>query len=575
MENEIEIVRHSLAHVLAASVLRLYPSTKLGTGPNIEDGFYYDFHFKKSISSEDLSAIEAEMCKLINENQNFEKIVVPIAQARRVFKNEPYKQELIDDIEKDEDRPESVTVYKLGTFEDLCRGPHVASTAELRGVAFKLDKVAGAYWKGEESNNMLSRIYGLAFAKKGELAKFLELREEAEKRDHKKLGKELGLFIFSDLIGPGLPIYTPEGTILRNSIKDYSNALRAKMGYLEVHTPQINKADLFKKSGHYEKYRENMFKLESNYTQDEYYLKPMNCPQHTQIYASKLRSYKDLPIRLADFANLYRDEKPGQLGGLTRLRAFSQDDGHCFCREDQIESEFSLLLDAVKQAMSRYGLDYYIRLSLRDENNKDAYLGDDKSWVKSQEMLEKMLKEKNIDYRRAEGEAAFYGPKMDLVAEDSLGREWQLSTIQLDFNMPVRFGLEYIGEDGKKHTPAMIHSAIVGSPERFMAVLIEHYGGNFPVWLAPVQVTVIPVSNKHNNHAQEVYEQLKELGVRVAINLANETLGRKIRENEKKKIPYVAVVGDKEIANNTIAVRLADGRNQNMSVGDFAQLVID
>ncbi|MBP6930037.1 threonine--tRNA ligase [Patescibacteria group bacterium] len=575
MENEIEIIRHSLSHVLAASVLRLYPEAKLGIGPSIENGFYYDFEFEKSIGTEDLLLIENEMRKIINEDLSFEQITLSMDKARDLFVKEPYKLELIDDLEKSGNKPENVTVYRLGTFQDLCRGPHVSSTKELKTVAFKLDKVAGAYWKGEESNNMLSRIYGLAFAKKSELMNFIEMRAEAEKRDHKKLGKELGLFIFSDLIGPGLPIYTPEGTILRNSIKNYSNELRINMGYEEVHTPQINKVDLFKKSGHYEKYQQNMFKLLSNYTQEEYYLKPMNCPQHTQIYASKLRSYKDLPIRLADFANLYRDEKPGQLGGLTRLRAFSQDDGHCFCREDQIKHEFSILLDAVKQAMSRYGLDYYIRLSLRDENNKDAYLGSDESWSKSQEILEAMLKEKNIDYRKAEGEAAFYGPKMDLVAEDSLGREWQLSTIQLDFNMPARFGLEYIGRDGKKHTPAMIHSAIVGSPERFMAVLIEHYGGNFPVWLAPVQATILPISDKHNDYANLVYEQLKELNVRVAINLANETLGKKIRESENRKIPYVVVVGDKEIAGNTITVRLTNGENQNMTINDFVQLIVN
>lgn len=415
---------------------------------------------------------------------------------------------------------------------------------------------------------MLTRIYGVAFETEKELNDYLKMMEEAEKRDHRKLGKNLSLFIFSDLVGPGLPLYTAKGTIIRKIIQDYSNKLRKKIGYEEVYTPQINKTELFKVSGHYEKYKDSMFRVVSNYTDEEYYLKPMNCPQHTQIYASQMRSYRDLPLRIADFAMLYRDEKPGELSGLFRLRAFAQDDGHCFCKEDQIKDEFNSLLNVINEAMKTYKMDYFIRLSLRDEKNKEKYLGDDKTWKKSQKILEDLLKEKKVKYITALGEAAFYGPKIDIIAKDSLGREWQLSTIQLDFNMPEKFGLEYIGEDGKKYAPVMIHSAIIGSPERFLGILIEHYAGAFPVWLAPIQVWVLPLSEKHEKYAEKITEELKKNNLRAEIHKENETISKRIREGELQKIPYILVVGDKEKNANTVRVR-------ERSKGDIGEMDID
>ena len=554
---EIEKIRHSLSHILAAAVLKLYPGNKLGIGPAIENGFYYDFDLAETLNPKDLSKIEENMHQIINGDYIFEKRIVSQKETNELFKNEPYKTELINEL-----KDEEISVYDLKDaktgeviFADLCAGPHIESTKDLKNIGWKLDKIAGAYWRGDEKNKMLQRVYGLAFETKEELQQYLVQREEAEKRDHRKLGKELGLFVFSDLVGPGLPLYTEKGTILRNVIANYSRELRKEIGYGEVQTPQINKAELFKVSGHYDKYKDDMFEVHSHYTDEEYYLKPMNCPQHTQIYASVMRSYRDLPVRIADFSMLYRDEKPGELNGLTRLRSFSQDDGHCFCREDQIKEEFSNILKSIEKAMKRYEMNYYIRLSLRDENKKEAYLGDDEVWEKSQAMLEDLLKENKIDYIKAEGEAAFYGPKMDLMAKDSLGRQWQLSTIQIDFNMPKRFSLEYTSEDGSKKTPVMIHSAFVGSPERFMGVLIEHYAGAFPSWLAPVQVVVLPVSEKHLGYAREVSKKLKDEDIRLEIDERNESVGKKIRDAELQKVPYIIVVGDKEVESGKLAVR--------------------
>ena len=602
---DIETKRHSLAHILAMAILDLWPDTKLGIGPAIENGFYYDFDFHKvkvvnspasrrdpakgggkfqnskqefKLSPDELPRIEKRMHEIIEKDFKFIKEEIDAKKAKKIFEKQPYKLELIEELVK-EKKP--ITIYytcpseiknlKLkikNCFVDLCAGPHVDSTKDLRSMNFELTKIAGAYWRGVEGNPMLTRIYAAAFESSAELKNYLKIQEEAEKRDHRKLGKDLGLFVFSDLVGPGLPLYTFKGTIIRKIIVDYSNQLREKIGYKEVHTPQINKAELFKTSGHYEKYKDSMFRAVSNYTDEEYYLKPMNCPQHTQIYASQMRSYRDLPIRIADFAMLYRDEKPGELSGLSRLRAFSQDDGHCFCTENQIKDEFGSILAVIEEAMKTYKMDYFIRLSLRDEKNKEKYLGDDKIWKKSQEILEDLLKEKKIKYIRAEGEAAFYGPKMDLIAKDSLGREWQLSTIQLDFNMPKRFGLEYVSEDGKKYTPAMIHSAIVGSPDRFLGILIEHYAGAFPVWLAPVQVWVLPISEKHEKYAEKIVEDLKENKIRAELHNENETISKRIREGELQKIPYILVAGDKEKNSNTVRVR-------ERSKGDIGEMKFD
>ncbi len=564
---KLEHLRHSLAHLLAAAVLDLYPDTLNSIGPAIDNGFYYDFEFSSPLPDNALKDIEKKMKKLSNTWTSFEKKDVSPEEAKKFFKHNPYKLELIDEILS---KGEPITFYTSGKFTDLCRGGHVENMKDVSMDAFKLTRLAGAYWRGDENNKMLTRIYGLAFNTKEELVEYEKQQEEAKKRDHRKLGKELDLFIFSELVGPGLPIYTPKGTTVRREIIKYSNELQTAIGYEEVHTPNINKAELFKVSGHYDKYKEDMFRVVSNYTKEEYYLKPMNCPHHTQVYASKPRSYRDLPVRIADFANLYRDEKPGELNGLTRLRAFAQDDGHCFCREDQIKDEFLAVLGIVKKAMETYGMKYSIRLSLWDPKKPDKYLGEPKVWEKSQKILEDLLVENKIDYIRAEGEAAIYGPKMDLISKDSLGREWQISTIQLDFIMPERFGLKYTDSDGSEKTPVMIHRAIVGSPERFLGILIEHYAGAFPLWLAPVHVKIIPVRMNHNEYGKKVFETLRESGIRAVFDDADENLGGKVRDAKNNKIPYWIVIGDKEVEAKTVTVESRDtGKQETMSLDDF------
>jgi threonyl-tRNA synthetase len=549
-DNNLGKMRHSCAHILAQAVLEMFPEAKLGIGPAIENGFYYDFDLPRTLIPEDMPIVEKKMKKIIKQNYPFKKEVVDRKKAIEFMKKikQQYKVDLLKEMDC-----QKVTFYRQGHFVDLCGGPHLKSTGKIG--AFKLLSIAGAYWRGSEKNKMLQRIYGTCFATQKELDEYSRLKEEAEKRDHRKLSKELDLLVFSNLVGHGLPLFTPKGTIIWQEISKYSSQLRNEIGYKEVRTPQINKAELFKTSGHYDKYKDDMFRVTSNYSKEEYFLKPMSCPQHAQIYASQARSYKDLPFKVADLSYLYRDEKPGEILGLTRLRSFSQDDGHCFCTEDQIENEFSIILKAIKKAMKIYGMDYYIRLSLRDEKNKNQYIGDDRAWKKSQKILESLLRDEKIDNIKVEGEAAFYGPKMDLMAKDSLGREWQLSTIQLDFNMPKRFGLEYIGNDSKKHTPVLIHSAIVGSPDRFMGVLIEHYAGALPVWLSPVQVVIIPVSNKFSAYAKKVYSDLLENNIRAELNNKDETLGKRISESEKQKIPYMIVVGEKEQKSKNITIR--------------------
>ncbi|MCX6789126.1 MAG: threonine--tRNA ligase [Candidatus Gribaldobacteria bacterium] len=565
---DIEIARHSLSHIMAMAVQKLYPEVKFGIGPAIENGFYYDFDFSDTkITPEDLSKIEKEMRAIIRQNIDFIKKEISQAEAEKLFADQPYKLELIKQL--GEGQTFQISTYQSGDFVDLCAGPHIENTKEINAKAFKLTKLAGAYWRGDEKRPMLTRIYGLAFAIEKELTDYLQMMEEAEKRDHRKLGKELDLFIFSELVGPGLPLYTPKGFTILNQITDYSRKLNESIGYQEVHTPNMNKAELFKVSGHYEKYKEDMFQVVSNYTKEEYFLKPMNCPQHTQIYASKTRSYRDLPVRIADFANLYRDERPGELSGLTRLRAFRQDDGHCFCAPEQIKDEFKAVLTVVQEAMAVYKMNYKIRFSLWDPNNPSKYLGDKTVWEKSQKILEEILIENKVDYFRAEGEAAIYGPKMDLIAKDSISREWQLSTIQLDLIMPERFGLKYINKDGQEKTPIMIHRALTGSPERFLAILIEHYAGAFPVWLSPIQAIILPIGESHQKYGQEVLDLLKQNNIRAALNSDNDTIGKKIRSAEMQKIPYLLVVGDKEISAKSVAVRSHNETLGTMTVDKF------
>ncbi len=570
----IENIRHSLAHILAMAVLEKWPAAKLGIGPVIESGCYYDFELPQSPTPKDLIELEERMRKIIAKNLDFIRKEVSLKEAREFFekKNQPYKLDLINDLElyattevhkhapdprfelKDS-QLKTVILYQSGDFIDLCKGGHVKNTSEINPDAFRITKISGAYWRGSEKNPMLTRIYLAAFHTKKELDKYLSRQEEAQKKDHRRLGEELDLFTFSPLVGSGLPLYTPKGAILRKLIQEYVNELQKKEGYEEVWTPQIAKADLFKISGHYEKFKEDMFMVKSNYLKEEMFLKPMNCPQHTQIYASKPRSWRDLPIRYADFAMLYRDEKPGELLGLSRVRAFSQDDAHIFCRQDQIEQEFDRALKLIKKVLKTYGLKYWVRLSLRDPSYPEKYLGDKSIWDRAEKMLEEILKKRKIAYKVAKGEAAFYGPKMDIIVEDSLGREWQISTVQLDFQMPLRFGLVYTDKDGSKKTPVMIHRAINGSTERFLALLIEHYAGAFPLWLAPVQVAVIPIGEKFRSYAKKVFNKLLDLKIRAEFWDQSESVAKKIREGELKKIPYLLIIGEKEKKKNAVSIR--------------------
>ncbi len=558
MENTLEQSRHSLAHILATAIKEKYPKAKLGIGPSIHNGFYYDFDFSEGEApkAEDLPALETRMRELVGQHIQFERKEISRDEALKMFAGEPYKIELIEDFATE---GKALTAYTSGTFTDLCKGGHVENTDTIAADAFTLSHIAGAYWRGSEQNKMLTRIYGLAFGNKQELDAYIAEQEEAKKRDHKKLGKELDLFLFSPLVGSGLPLYTPKGNTVRNAIINYSRALNERLGFGEVHTPNINKAELFKISGHYDQYKDDMLSVESQYVDDEMFLKPMNCPQHTQIYASQMRSYRDLPIRYSDFANLYRDERPGELAGLTRLRAFSQDDGHIFCREDQIKDEIGNVLAAIEEALKTYKIDYWMRLSMRDPENKEKYIGEGAVWDQSENIMRELLKEKDITFKEALGEAAFYGPKIDIIAVDAMKREWQISTVQLDFNQPTRFKLSYTDKDGSEKMPIMIHRALVGSPDRFLGILIEHYAGAFPSWLAPVQTRILPVSEKHSEYAREIFNTLKKSGIRVELDESGETLGKRIRTGKTEKIPYLLVVGDKEIEAKTVTVENRDG----------------
>ena len=553
---ELEHLRHSCSHLMAAAIGQLWPKAKPTLGPAIENGFYYDFDFGEAkIAESDFEKIEEKMHEIVKGWREFEKIEITKEQALKDFKGNEYKEELINDLADGQ-----ITYYKSGSFSDLCKGGHVENPSEDLKF-FKLLSVAGAYWRGNEKNKMLTRIYGTIFPTQKELDDFIAMKEEAKKRDHRKLGKEMDLFTFSELVGSGLPLYTPKGALMRRLVNEYVESVQSLQGYSQVWTPQIAKADLFKTSGHYDKYKDSMFRVFSNYSDEEFYLKPMNCPQHTQIYASKPRSYKDLPIRLTDFAMLYRDEKPGELSGLARVRAFSQDDCHIFCREDQVDEEVDRALAMTKEIMKTFGLSYKYRLSTRVQEHPEKYIGDPKIWDKTEKWAEEIMKRNNIEYFDGPGEAAFYAPKMDLIAKDSLGREWQLSTVQIDYFLPERFNLTYIDSDGKEKRPVMIHRAIVGSPERFLMVLIEHFGGNFPTWLTPVQVKVLPITENHLEYANKVAEDLKKAGIRAEIDDRNERLQAKIRDAQLSKVSYMFIVGDREAEAGKVAVRKRNGED--------------
>ncbi len=561
-------IRHSAEHVLTQALQRLYgkDSFRMAMGPATAQGFYLDLEPLSFEPSEELfEEIEKEMQKIIDEDLQVSRKDISIEKAKKLFKGNPYKEEWINEFAEE---GKSLTVYWTGDeFVDLCSGPHIDSTKEIK--AFKLLSIAGAYWRGDEKNKMLVRIYGTAFPTPKELRVHLKMLEEAKKRDHRKLAKELDLIVYSDLVGAGLPMYTPRGFVLRNEIFGFSRELNAEAGYPEVHTPNFNRADLFKTSGHYDKFKDDMFRVVSQYSDEEMFIKPMNCPQHTQLYASKIRSYKDLPIRYADFANLGRDEKPGEIHGILRSRVFAQDDGHAFVTEDQIADEFKNVLNVVNKALDVYQMKYWIRLSLSDPAQMDKYIGDKKTWEKSEKVLRDLLDELGVEYKAVEGEAALYGPKMDFIATDSMGREWQISTIQIDMNMPERFGLKYVDQDGSEKTPIMIHRAIIGS-ERFVGIVIEHFAGSFPAWLAPEQVRVIPISDDNNDYAEEIQNTLSKAGIRAEIDTNSERMQNKIRKAQEYKVPYMLILGKNEQEKKTVSIRQRDGKSINsIKIEDF------
>jgi len=555
---------------MAQAVMEMFPpgEARIAIGPPIENGFYYDFELPRSLTPDDLAAIENRMREIIAENQPFVREEVSADQAKAEFANQPYKIELIEGLEKggfDEygnplkEKP-VISFYRDGAFVDLCRGPHVESTGRVKPDAIKLLNVAGAYWRGDEHNTMLQRIYGTAWESADDLKAYLDRLEEAKKRDHRKLGKELGLFLFSEDIGPGLPLFTPKGEILRHEMENYVREVQTRYGYQHVWTGHMVKEELYKRSGHYDNYNEVMFPpmVDDDITLR---LKPMNCPSHMTLYKEMgLHSYRELPLRFSEFATLYRYEKRGELNGLTRVRALTQDDCHIFCRPDQIEQEFSLALRLIQEVLQTYKFtDYRVRLSLRGSEGK--YVQDDEKWEKATAALKSALDQNGVAYEAVEGEAAFYGPKADFLAKDVLGREWQLSTIQVDFIQPARLGCEYVGEDAQPHTPVVLHRAVTGTTERFLGVIIEHFAGAFPVWLSPVQAKIIPIADRHVDYAHQVLAQLHANHIRAEIDESSDRMQAKIRNAQLQKIPYMLVIGDKEQAAGAVAIRLRSGED--------------
>jgi threonyl-tRNA synthetase len=563
-ESHIYRVRHSAAHIMAQAVMEMFPGeAKLAIGPPIEDGFYYDFDLPRTLTPDDLEKIEKRMREIIKGDHPFEKTVVSADEARKIFSDQPYKLELIRGLEEgavDENgepiqEPPEISIYQDDTFTDLCRGPHVESTSEVNPDAIKLMNVAGAYWRGDEHNPMLQRIYGTAWDSANDLEEYLDRLEQARQRDHRKLGKELGLFYFSEDIGPGIPLFTPKGEMLRHLMEKYVRDVQTRHGYQHVWTGHMVKEELYKKSGHYDNYQDVMFPpmVDENVS---YRLKPMNCPSHMTLYKEMgLHSYRELPLRFAEFATLYRYEKTGELMGLFRVRAVTQDDCHIFCTPDQIQEEFARALAVIQEVLDWYHFsDYHVQLSLRGEEGK--YVKDDEKWERAEAALRSALDASGVAYEEEEGEAAFYGPKADFMARDVLGREWQLSTIQVDFIQPARLGLTYVGEDGEEHVPVVLHRAVTGTTERFMATLIEHFAGAFPVWLSPIQVEIIPIADRHVSYAQEVADKLKDEGLRVEVNDRSDRMNAKIRDAQNQKIPYMLIVGDREAKAGEVAVRL-------------------
>ena len=549
-DERLNTLNHSCAHVMAQAVKHLYPHAKFWVGPVVKEGFYYDIDLGDNvINDEAIEAIEKEMKKICKEGKKIYRREVSKQEALEMFKDDMYKLDLISGLEDG-----NITVYDQGDFTDLCRGPHVDNTKLCKN--FKLVKYSGVYWKGDASNHVMQRIYGVCFPTAEELEEHLKLLEEAKERDHRKIGKEMELFTFSQNVGQGLPLWLPKGAMLRNRLQDMLSKIQRKYGYLPVITPHIGNKTLYVTSGHYAKYGKDSFQpIHTPEEGEEYLLKPMNCPHHCEIFRSLPRSYKDLPLRYAEFGTVYRYEQSGELHGLTRVRSFTQDDAHLFCTPEQLKQEFLAVMDIINFVFKTFGFEYEAQISLRDPNHKEKYVGTDEVWEKAQQAIIEACEEKGLQAAQVEGEAAFYGPKLDFMVKDALGRRWQLGTIQVDYNLPERFGLEYTGSDNQKHRPVMIHRAPFGSMERFVAVLLEHTAGHLPLWLASDQCVVLPISEKYNDYAQHVVDVLDEQGVRAAIDVRNEKIGRKIRDNELKRIPYLLIVGEKEAANEEVSVR--------------------
>jgi len=573
MEQKLEYKRHTLAHLLAAAVKDKYPHAKLTLGPAIDTGFYYDVDFSggDAPGEDDLKGLQKAMKKLMNKWTEFTHEEVSADKAREVFAGNEFKIELINEIES---RGETITLYTCGGFTDLCRGGHTENPKEeISTDAFKLDRIAGAYWRGDEKNPMLTRIYGIAFDTAEELAEYEAQIVAAKERDHRKLGKELDLFTFSDLIGSGLPLFTPKGTMMRNLITDKISKIQTKYGYQNVTIPHITKSDLYKTSGHWDKFGDELFKVKGQ-SDTEFVMKPMNCPHHTQIFDSRPRSYKELPIRYSENTMVYRDEQQGELLGLSRVRSITQDDGHVFCTVDQIAQEIENIVSVIEEFYQSLGMyeegKFWVSLSVRDMQTPEKWLGDTAVWDTAENILEEVAKKLALPYQRIEGEAAFYGPKLDFMFNDALGRKQQLATAQLDFIMPERFGLSYVDNTGAKQTPVMIHRAISGSLERFMAVMIEHFAGNFPLWLSPEQIRIIPVSDAQVEYATRVYTELKAIGLRATLDDGKDSMGKKIRHAKKEKLPYFVVLGDKEVADKKVTLEARDGTSKEISLSSLA-----
>ncbi len=561
---------HTSAHLMAQALMSLYPNIKFGIGPAIENGFYYDVDLGEVVLKEsDFAAIEKKMAEIVAQKQILTCKSISKADALKYFseRGETYKVELINDLEDGK-----ITLYEQGSFTDLCRGPHLPDVSPIKAI--KITSVAGAYWRGDEKRKQLTRLYAITFPKKKLLDEYLTLLEEAKKRDHRKVGKEMELYMFSDMVGKGLPMWLPKGTALRLRLEEFLKRIQKKFGYQQVMTPHIGNKELYVTSGHWDHYGADSFQPITTPEEGEIYLlKPMNCPHHCMIYKWKPRSYRELPLRLAEFGTVYRYEQSGELHGLTRVRSFTQDDAHIFCRPDQVKDEFIRVMDIISIIFRALDFkNFEAQISLRDPNNKTKYVGSDENWEKAEASIVEACKEKNMPARVEYGEAAFYGPKLDFMVKDAIGRKWQLGTIQVDYNLPERFGLEYVGEDNQKHRPVMIHRAPFGSMERFVAVLIEHTGGKFPLWLTPDQVVVLPISEKYNEYAQKIAEILDQNDIRAIVDDRNEKIGRKIRDNEVKRILYMVVVGEKEAENEEVSVRKqGEGDKGSMKITTFAE----